>query len=104
MKTQIDTSISHVTVHTDRATVTRQSVITLDGSETQLVIDRLPKNIQQDSIRVSGRSDSEVKILSVNTNLQRFTQPDRLCLPSQNSELAINDYPRPPFGANPPQP
>jgi uncharacterized protein (TIGR02231 family) len=75
MKTQIDTKISHVTVYTDRATVTRQGLITLDGSETQLVIDRLPKNIQQDSIRVSGRSDSEVKILSVNTNIQRFTQP-----------------------------
>jgi uncharacterized protein (TIGR02231 family) len=75
MKTQIDTKISHVTVYTDRATVTRQGLITLDGSETQLVIDRLPTNIQQDSIRVSGRSDSEVKILSVNTNLQRFTKP-----------------------------
>jgi uncharacterized protein (TIGR02231 family) len=75
MKTQIDTKISHVTVYTDRATVTRQGLITLDGSETQLVIDRLPTNIQQDSIRVSGRSDSEVKILSVNTTLQRFTQP-----------------------------
>jgi uncharacterized protein (TIGR02231 family) len=75
MKTQIGTKISHVTVYTDRATVTRQGSITLDGSETQLVIDRLPTNIHQDSIRVSGRSDSEVKILSVNTNLQRFTQP-----------------------------
>jgi uncharacterized protein (TIGR02231 family) len=75
MKTPIETKISHVTVYTDRATVTRQGTITLDGSETQLGIDRLPINIQQDSIRVSGRSDSEVKILSVNTNLQRFTKP-----------------------------
>jgi uncharacterized protein (TIGR02231 family) len=75
MKTQIDTKISRVTVYTDRATVTRQGSIILDGSETQLVIDRLPTNINQDSIRVSGRSDSEVKILSVNTNLQRFTKP-----------------------------
>jgi uncharacterized protein (TIGR02231 family) len=75
MKTSIDTKISHVTVYTDRATITRQGSITLNGSETQLVIDRLPTNITQDSIRVSGRSDSGVKILSVNTNLQRFTRP-----------------------------
>jgi uncharacterized protein (TIGR02231 family) len=75
MKTSIDTKISHVTVYTDRATITRQGSVTLDGSETQLVIDRLPTNIKQDSIRVSGRSNSGVKILSVNTNLQRFTQP-----------------------------
>lgn len=75
MKTPIDTKISHVTVYTDRATITRQGSIALNGSETQLVIDRLPTNIQQDSIRVSGHSDSEIKILSVNTNLQRFTKP-----------------------------
>jgi uncharacterized protein (TIGR02231 family) len=71
----IETKISHVTVYTDRATVTRQGSITLDGSETQLVVDGLPTNIQQDSMRVSGRSNSAVKILSVNTNLQRFTKP-----------------------------
>jgi uncharacterized protein (TIGR02231 family) len=75
MKAQIDTNISHVTVYTDRATVTRQGSITLDGSETQLVIDQLPTNINQDSIRVGGRSNSGVKILSVHTNLQRFTKP-----------------------------
>lgn len=75
MKTSVDTKISHVNVYTDRATITRQGSITLDGSETQLVIDRLPINIQQNSIRVSGRSNSGVKILAVNTHLQRFTQP-----------------------------
>jgi uncharacterized protein (TIGR02231 family) len=75
MKTAIETRISDVIVYTDRARITRQGTINLTGSETQLIVDRLPTSIDPSSLRVGGSSNSDIKILSVNADRQRFTQP-----------------------------
>jgi uncharacterized protein (TIGR02231 family) len=75
MLTNVDTTIIKVTVYTDRALITRQGNIQLNGTETQLVIEKLPITMDPESIRVSGRGQAAVKILGVNSERRRFTQP-----------------------------
>jgi uncharacterized protein (TIGR02231 family) len=75
MLTTVDTAITKVTVYTDRALITRQGNVQLTGTETQLVIEKLPMTIDPESIRVSGRGQAAVKILGVNSEFRRFTQP-----------------------------
>ncbi len=75
MLTTINTAITKVTVYTDRALITRQGNIQLTGTETQLVIEKLPMTIDPESIRVSGRGQAAVKILGVHSERHRFTQP-----------------------------
>jgi uncharacterized protein (TIGR02231 family) len=75
MLTTVDTEITKVTVYTDRALITRQGNIQLTGTETQLVIEKLPMTINSGSIRVSGRGQAAVKILGVNSERRRFTEP-----------------------------
>lgn len=75
MATVVETEIAKVTVYIDRAQITRQGVIVLDGTESLLTVNRLPATIDPASIRVSGRGASPVKILAVTTELQRFKEP-----------------------------
>jgi uncharacterized protein (TIGR02231 family) len=75
MGTVLETEITKVTVYLDRAQITRQGIITLDGSESLLSVLRLPATIDPASIRVSGRGASPVKILAVTTEVQRFKEP-----------------------------
>ncbi len=75
MLTTVDTAITKVTVYTDRALITRQGNIQLTGTETKLVIEKLPMTIDPESIRVNGRGQAAVKILGVNGERRLFTQP-----------------------------
>ena len=65
MKKNIDAAISKVTVYTDRALVTRQNTISLEGEESELILSNLPVTLFQDSIRVTGKGTSTVNILGV---------------------------------------
>jgi len=55
--------VSHVTVYTDRAMVTRTVKIHLEPGEQVLRIGNLPSPLAEDTVRVAGRGDSPVKIL-----------------------------------------
>jgi uncharacterized protein (TIGR02231 family) len=61
--TDIKSVVRKVTVYTDRAMVTRTVEVDLEAGEQVLRIGNLPANIQEDTVRVTGRGESPVKIL-----------------------------------------
>jgi len=54
-----------VTVHPDRARVTRRSTVALAAGATELVVAGLPEMLLDDSVRVAGRSDQTVRVVGV---------------------------------------
>ena len=54
-----------VTVHPDRARVTRRGTVALAAGATELVVAGLPEMLLDDSVRVSGRSDQAVRVVGV---------------------------------------
>lgn len=67
------TQIYAVTVYTDQALVTRRGIVTLTGEEKELAI-ALPASIQTESVRVSGKGTTLVKLLAVST--ERLYAPE----------------------------
>src|SRR4030095_15415080 len=62
----VDTTITDVTVYTDRARVTRRGNTHLTQGEQTLSIENVPTSMQDDSVRASGRG-AGVRILGVET-------------------------------------
>jgi len=54
-----------VTVHPDRALVTRRGTAALAAGATELVVAGLPEMLLDDSVRVAGRSDHAVRVVGV---------------------------------------
>jgi len=54
-----------VTVHPDRARVTRRGTVTLAAGPNELVVAGLPETLLDDSVRVAGRSDQAVRVVGV---------------------------------------
>lgn len=71
----IQSQIVAVTVYTDKALVTRRSVVSLTGLERELVITPLPVTLETDSIRVSGTGTVGVRLLGVSCDRIYTTEP-----------------------------
>jgi uncharacterized protein (TIGR02231 family) len=54
-----------VTVHPDRARITRRGTVTLGAGSTELVVAGLPETLIDDSVRVAGRSQAAVRVVGV---------------------------------------
>ncbi len=61
----VDSTISAVTVYTDRAVVTRTATIDLGGGQAELVFANLPESLVDQSVQVSGRGTAQAVILDV---------------------------------------
>ncbi len=61
----VSSTISAVTVYTDRAVVTRTATVELAGGTTELVFANLPLAINERSLQVSGRGTAQALILDV---------------------------------------
>ena len=61
----VDSTISAVTVYTDRAVVTRTSSVQLGAGTTELVFANLPQALNERSLQVSGRGTAQALILDV---------------------------------------
>jgi uncharacterized protein (TIGR02231 family) len=61
----INSTISAVTVYTDRAVVTRTASVDLAGGTTELVFANLPQALNERSLQVSGRGTAQALILDV---------------------------------------
>lgn len=61
----VNSTISAVTVYTDRAVVTRTGTITLPEGTTELVFANLPQSLNERSLQVSGRGTAQAQILDV---------------------------------------
>ncbi len=58
-------NISHVTVFSDRAQITRQLSQTLPAGDSTLVINELPANLIKESIRVKGQGEHPITLLGL---------------------------------------
>lgn len=54
-----------VTVHPDRARVTRRGSVALAAGPTELVVAGLPETLLDDSVRVAGRAEAPVRVVGV---------------------------------------
>lgn len=61
----VDSTISAVTVYTDRAVVMRTATVELAGGTTELVFANLPQALNERSLQVSGRGTAQAIILDV---------------------------------------
>jgi uncharacterized protein (TIGR02231 family) len=61
----VNSTISAVTVYTDRAVVTRSASVDLSGGTTELVFANLPQALNERSLQVSGRGTAQALILDV---------------------------------------
>jgi uncharacterized protein (TIGR02231 family) len=61
----VNSTISAVTVYTDRAVVTRSAMVELAGGTTELVFANLPQALNERSLQVSGRGTAQALILDV---------------------------------------
>lgn len=61
----VDSTISAVTVYTDRAVVTRTATIDLGGGQAELVFANLPESLVDQSVQVSGRGTAQAMVLDV---------------------------------------
>ncbi|MBS0663506.1 MAG: mucoidy inhibitor MuiA family protein [Verrucomicrobia bacterium] len=61
----VNSTISAVTVYTDRAVVTRTGTIDLPAGTTELVFANLPQSLNERSLQVSGRGTAQAQILDV---------------------------------------
>lgn len=61
----VNSTISAVTVYTDRAVVTRSATVDLPGGTTELVFANLPQTLNERSLQVSGRGTAQALILDV---------------------------------------
>jgi uncharacterized protein (TIGR02231 family) len=61
----VNSTISAVTVYTDRAVVTRSATVDLTGGTTELVFANLPQTLNERSLQVSGRGTAQALILDV---------------------------------------
>jgi uncharacterized protein (TIGR02231 family) len=75
MLVNLATQITDVIVYTDRALITRQGTIVLEGTETQLAIANLPTTLDPESVRISGHGQVLVKLLGVTTEREYRTEP-----------------------------
>jgi len=61
----LNSTISAVTVYTDRAVVTRTATVDLAGGTAELVFANLPQSLNERSLQVSGRGTAQALILDV---------------------------------------
>lgn len=61
----VNSTISAVTVYTDRAVVTRSATVELPAGTTELVFANLPQALNEHSLQVSGRGTAQALILDV---------------------------------------
>ncbi|MEG4627809.1 mucoidy inhibitor MuiA family protein [Microcoleus sp. w1-18aA5] len=71
----LNTSISKVTVYTDRALVTRRGTVSLMGNEQELAIASVPATLETESVRATGAGTVAVRLLGVRTETVFSTEP-----------------------------
>ncbi|MEG5041271.1 MULTISPECIES: mucoidy inhibitor MuiA family protein [unclassified Microcoleus] len=71
----LNTSISAVTVYTDRALVTRRGTVSLTGNERELAIASVPATLETESVRATGAGTVAVRLLGVRTETVFSSEP-----------------------------
>jgi uncharacterized protein (TIGR02231 family) len=83
---EIKSTVSKVTVYTDRAMVTRLAKTRLSGDSTQVVIGNLPPNLNEESLRISGRGTAGMTILDFKVARQEYREVPEAALKTLEEE------------------
>lgn len=70
----VDTAVTHVTVYPDRARVVVAGTCELETGLQRLIIDELPLTLENDSVRVKGVGQAQVRILGVDVTRQYYEE------------------------------
>ncbi|MEJ3654661.1 DUF4139 domain-containing protein [Actinomycetes bacterium KLBMP 9759] len=62
---QLDAPIVAVTVHPRRARITRRGRVTVPAGTSEVVVADLPLSVLEDSVRVTGRSSGDTRVIGV---------------------------------------
>ena len=84
--TDITAPITEVTVYTDRALITRGGSVQLEAGEQELRVNDLPQFLR-DSLRASGKSTGEARILNVDVTTAFYNRPPEKELRALQDEL-----------------
>lgn len=72
---RVKSRIAAVTVYADRAMITRVAHASLDVGELSLIVDGLPANLDEYSLRVGGKGPARVKVLGVKISREWEARP-----------------------------
>ncbi len=91
LKTEVDSSVSAVTVFQDRAMITRQTEVSLESGNHTLIFTDLPENLDRDSIQVKGAGEAILGECSFETEyfIEEVNSNKQLLL-KQRQELSDN--------------
>jgi uncharacterized protein (TIGR02231 family) len=73
--TELDTTITEVTVYPDRAWVTRRGTVELKQGVHRLQVGELPLNLLPESVRAGGKGTSQARILAVDVARTFYQEP-----------------------------
>lgn len=74
MDIQLTTTVTDVTVYPDRARVVCGGECVVTVGQQRLLLDNLPLTLDADSLRVTGRGEAQVRLLSVDVVRQHFAE------------------------------
>jgi uncharacterized protein (TIGR02231 family) len=73
--TDLNTTITEVTVYPDRARVTRRGMVELKQSEHRLQVGELPLSLLPESVRAAGKGTAQARILAVDVARTFYQEP-----------------------------
>jgi len=73
--TELDTTITEVTVYLDRARVTRRGTVELKQGEHRLQVGELPLSLLPESVRAGGKGTAQAHILAVDVAKTFYQEP-----------------------------
>jgi uncharacterized protein (TIGR02231 family) len=87
LRQTVPSKIVAVTVYSDKALVTRRVVVSLTGTERELIINPLPDTIETESVRVCGTGNVPVKLLGISTERILSTEPVAAHISQLNQQI-----------------
>jgi len=73
--TDLDTTISEVTIYPDRARVTRRGTVELKQGQHRLQVGELPLSLLPESVRAGGKGTAQARILAVDAAKAFYQEP-----------------------------
>ncbi|MFB0537741.1 MAG: mucoidy inhibitor MuiA family protein [Anaerolineae bacterium] len=73
--TELDTTITEVTIYPDRARVTRRGTAELERGEHRLQVGELPLSLLPESVRAGGKGTAQARILAVDVAKTFYQEP-----------------------------
>jgi uncharacterized protein (TIGR02231 family) len=73
--TEVDTTITEITVYPDRARVTRRGTVELKQGEHRLQMGELPLSLLPESVRAGGKGTAQARILAVDVAKAFYLEP-----------------------------